>query len=277
MKTLRAGWRGMLLALSIVIGAAPLFIANLLQLINENLGLRMRCLVVRNWARAVAHILKIRIIVRGPVPKPPFMLVVNHLSYIDIILLFSQIDCIFVAKKDLRSWPLLGFLIQASGNIFVDRESRRDIPRVNALIARNINKHHGLILFPEGTSTNGESVLPFKPSLLAYPASQQQAVSYASIRYQTPLSDMPAYLSVCFWGDMAFPRHLFGLLKLSEIQATLTFGNETLIENDRKILAQKLWQLVNETFEPVVKTEGTCKPPGGSKPNLKPKSRYNYH
>lgn len=255
MKKIRAFLRVFFLFLSMVTCAVPLYLSHAVRWLNDDLGLSLRSFVTRRWAKIAMWILGVRITVKGTPPKPPFMLVSNHLSYIDIILLFSQIDCVFVAKKELASWPFIGMLITASGTIFVNRESRRDIPRVNALIAKNINKHHGLILFPEGTSTRGVEVMPFKPGLLQYPASQQQEVSVASIHYQTAPGDVPADISVCFWGDMAFPGHVPGLLQLSRIYATVSFGQETVLDSDRKTLAQKSWQLVNELFVPVVTLE----------------------
>jgi 1-acyl-sn-glycerol-3-phosphate acyltransferase len=186
----------------------------------------------------------------GQPPQPPFYLVSNHLSYIDIIAFFTQVHCIFVAKAELAQWPVFGWLAKSANTVFIDRKNRKDIPRVNALIEHAIHQSNGVIVFPESTSTKGSEVLPFKPALFEYAAEKKFPVSYATIHYRTGLSDPPAYRSVSWWGDMTFGGHFLDLLKLSKIDATITFGPATVTGNDRKNIAQELWNLINKQFLP---------------------------
>lgn len=209
-----------------------------------------RSCLVRQWARACAQIAGLDIVVRGSIPDPPRLLVCNHLSYVDIPLLFTQVGATFVAKTELQSWPVLGFLIKSASTVFIDRTRKRDIPRVNALIEHSIRQNRLVIVFPEGTSSRGQDVLPFKPSLLEYAAQNQSPVMYATIHYSTSEPDPPADMAVCWWGDMTFPGHIFNLLKLRRIRATVDFGKSPVRGTDRKELAQALRELMKQQFVP---------------------------
>jgi 1-acyl-sn-glycerol-3-phosphate acyltransferase len=209
---------------------------------------RWRNFMVQSWAKMTARFMGIRIHLRGNSPTPPFFVVSNHLSYIDIIVYFTQMNCVFISKKEVNSWPIVGYLARVANTLFIDRRNHRDIARVNGLISGNINAQQGVILFPEGTSTRGDTVKPFKPSLLEYPAGKNMPVSYATIRYRTPPGAPREDQSVCWWGEMTFGSHVFNLFKIPYFDAFIEFGQEAVQHNHRKILAQHLWQLVYHQF-----------------------------
>lgn len=213
---------------------------------------RWRGFFVRHWARGIARIIGMRITVHGSPPTRPFLLVSNHVSYIDIILFFTQVNSIFVAKGDLRYWPIFNYIIKAGDTIFIDRASKRDIVRVNGLIAQAIQRGEGVIVFPEGTSSRGDDLLPFKPSLFDYAARQRFPVSFAALHYRTPAGSPPADLAVCWWGDMAFLPHFINLLQLPRFDATLTFGHRTFESPDRKHLADTVREMIKQIFRPIV-------------------------
>ncbi len=209
-----------------------------------------RNFIFRHWARTIVTVLGIKIHTHAIVPATPFFLVSNHLSYLDIVVLAAQMDCVFVAKREVESWPVFGLLSRSMNTIFIDRARAADIPRVNALIAATLQSGQNIVVFPEGTSTMGAEVLPFKPSLLEPAARGNFPVVYASLHYRTPSDETPASLSVCWWGAMTLVPHLWGVFCLSEIEATLTFGAETLRGNDRKELARRLHEAVTTIFTP---------------------------
>ena len=203
------------------------------------------------WSRGMLWLFNVHIHLKGTIPDPPFFLVSNHLSYLDVIVYYSILKATFIAKMDVKSWPVLGFLIQSMGVIFINRKKRSDVRRVNELISSNLNKYQGIILFPEGTTSPGEIVLPFRASLLEYPAANNLAVHFSAIRYQTGKNDPPAYEYVSWWGDMDFFRHLYQMATLKQINAKIVFGSETIHDNDRKLLAGSLYKFINKSFEPM--------------------------
>ena len=200
---------------------------------------------MRFWSKTVARILNIHYQVSGTPPVAPFILVSNHLSYIDIIPMFINMDCTFVAKKAVESWPVLGPMVKYTGVIFVDRSIKRDVTRVNKLLSKSLSKHQGIVLFPEGTTTGGDKVLPFRSSLLNYPATESIPVHYSVIQYKTSKDDPPADETVCFYGARdPFHKHVFKLAGNKRIECRVVYGEETVQASDRKELTQKLHEKV---------------------------------
>jgi len=212
---------------------------------------RWQSLMLHRWAQIAAFILGLNIDARCNAPAAPFLLVSNHLSYVDVVVLASRLECSFVAKKDVESWPIIGALCRSVGTIFIDRSNRRDLARVNREIAQALEEGRGVVLFAEGTSTNASSVLPFRSSLLEAAAIQGFPVSYAAVTYRVLANEPPANLSVCWWGDMTFGSHFAGLLRLTRIQSTVTFGSDQIRADDRKVVADRLWFEVKRLFVPV--------------------------
>ena len=203
------------------------------------------------WARAVARIIGMRIRAEGIPPSPPFLLVANHLGYTDVVLLASRVRGIFVARGDLAHWPILGALTRCVGTLYLDRSSKRDLPRIAAEVKKALEQGFGVFFFPEGTSSDGAGVLPFKPSLLETAAGLLMPVSFASLTYDTLPDAPPARLAVCWWGDMTFFPHLWELLALRGFEARIRFGEVRVLEPDRKRLASSLREAVLSRFEPV--------------------------
>lgn len=145
---------------------------------------------LHGWCRFACRVLGIRIKTYGSMPSSG-LLVSNHLSYLDIVVLSSIRPCVFVAKRDVASWPLFGWLAHAAGTIFVDRERRFSSPKVVNGIRDAIAGGSVVVLFPEGTSSDGSTVLPFKSALLESAVqprspSQPRPSSTPSMRVRSP-------------------------------------------------------------------------------------------
>jgi len=205
-----------------------------------------------SWARAFVKISGMRVEVVGAPPRPPFFLVSNHLSYTDIAAIRYVLEGVFVAKGEMESWFLAGRIVTDMGTIFINRQNRRDIPRAGAKIIERLEKGEGVIVFPEGTSTKGETVLPFNSSFLEFAAQKDLPVSYASITYKTPNDSPRAVDTVCWWDEKTFAEHLWQLFQVKKFTAVISFGSEPVHNPNRKELAKTLWTKVNESFIPVV-------------------------
>jgi 1-acyl-sn-glycerol-3-phosphate acyltransferase len=211
-----------------------------------------RQVTFHNWSKIFAFIGQMKIEVIGTPPKPPFFLVCNHLSYVDIPALRLAANGVFVAKSDIKDWFVAGPIIRNMGNVFIDRKNRRDIPRAGEEIIKKLNEQEGVIVFPEGTSTKGEDVLPFNSSFLEFAAKTDLPVSYASIRYATPAGGPTPSERVCWWDDTGFLKHLWRLFSLSNFTAIVTFGEEPVSNPNRKELAAQLHEKVKEKFIPML-------------------------
>ena len=210
-----------------------------------------RRMIFRFWSKSFIRISGMTVKTIGSPPQAPFILVSNHLSYVDVAVFGSLLETVFVAKSDVGKWFIAGKIIRDFGTIFVDRNNRRDIPRAGRKIIDAFRSGDGVVVFPEGTSTCGDRVLPFNPALLDTAAKNKLAVSYASITFKTPDSEPGAAISVCWWDETVFIAHLWRLFSLRGFTSFVHFGTEPIADPDRKELARLLRAGVLEIFVPI--------------------------
>jgi len=148
-----------------LIGALVLHGVALVVLVFPFAALRRRQRLVQQWSAGVLKALGVEL--RAPrAPAPARMIVANHVSWLDIVAVAAVRPCCFVAKSEVRGWPLLGRLAAGAGTIFIERRRPRDILRVNALIAHRLRQGDSVVVFPESTTSDGSTVLPFRGALL---------------------------------------------------------------------------------------------------------------
>src|SRR5690349_10851304 len=126
---------------------------------------KARALWLQQACRRVLRVLSVDVKTRGPIPLKG-LLVCNHLSYLDILVISSTTPTVFVSKNEVKRWPIFGWFARMSGTLFVDRGRRADVTRLNLELKRALDEGSLVVLFPEGTSSDGSEVLPFKSSLL---------------------------------------------------------------------------------------------------------------
>ena len=166
------------------------------------------------------------------------LLVCNHLSYLDIIVLSSIRPCVFVAKRDVARWPLFGWLARSAGTIFVDRRRRLAAGVAVDLMRDAMAGGSLVVLFPEGTSSDGSSVLPFKPALLEPALQLGCPVTAGAIDYSLPGGSVGD--EVCYWRDMTLVPHLLNLCSKAEVKSMLSLARFDPRNVDRKQLALEL-------------------------------------
>lgn len=257
MKRLRALLRLFAIVLVTLLMILLLLAGSLFCINNSGRRIRLKNFLIKKWAYIISGVMGIKMQVSGIPPKPPFLLVSNHLSYIDIIPFWRYLDTTFIAKNEIRDWPAIGWFASLLGIVFINRKNSRDISRVNKIISKSITIEQGLVFFPEGTSSRGAKVLPFKSSLLHYPAAKDFPVHYASISYHVGQdNEHRAEEEICWWGDMDFASHFWNLLKIKSFEAKLYFGEKPVQYDDRKKLALTLHKHVRTNFIP---TDGSHK------------------
>lgn len=255
MRLLRAAIRLPVVVLLTAVHVLAVLFGSLALFALPRVRARLRMSVFRSWSRCILPVMGVRVEVEGRPPEPPFLLVTNHLSYLDIPVIGSQVGAIFVAKSEISTWPGVGFMCRAVNTIFIDRRLRRDLPRVMREIEREMSHGMGIVLFPEGTSSRGCSILPFRPSLLESAARSDTPVSFGTLSYHTPEGEPPAHLAVCWWGGMEFSPHALGFAQLRRVHAKIVFGDEPIHDVDRKQLAHRLRMAMLDRFEPVIDEE----------------------
>jgi 1-acyl-sn-glycerol-3-phosphate acyltransferase len=211
---------------------------------------RWRDRILRGWCSAMLRAMHVRVTVRGAPPAGPCFLVANHLGYIDVFVIGAQADCVFVSMAELANWPLIGFMARQMGTLFIDRSRKREIPLVNSRIEAAFAGGHVVVIFPEGRHSPGDAMLPFRPALLEPAARSARPVAWATIHYSTAPGDPPA-ASVIPWIKVPLVPHVLRLLALERIDATITFGEGFVRNDDRKQLIGELRARIETEFRPL--------------------------
>ncbi|MEI7515867.1 MAG: lysophospholipid acyltransferase family protein [Betaproteobacteria bacterium] len=183
-----------------------------------------REVAVQAWAHTMLACLGVQLRVIGEVPQTgPVLLVANHISWLDIVVMHAARHCRFISKSDIQHWPLVGTLATAAGTLYITRESRRDALRVVHHMAECLRGGDVLAVFPEGTTGDGSTVLPFHANLLQAAISADAPVLPLGLQYQDARSGAPS-LAPCFVGDDTLVASIWRTLRASELRAVVHFG-----------------------------------------------------
>lgn len=204
------------------------FLAMPLQAVALMFGGSMAERIPRRYHKIASRILGFRVVVRGtPSIARPTLFVSNHTSYFDIILLGSILRCSFVAKAEMTSWPLIGWLAKLQRSVFVDRRAANVSEHSNE-VRRRLEAGDNIVLFAEGTTSDGNRLLPFKSSLLSVaenlhtPLTVQPVSIVATALDGMPLGRLlrPLY---AWYGDMPLTPHVWAAMKAGIITVEIEF------------------------------------------------------
>lgn len=215
---LRRCWRAGALAYALILCMIRLGLWRL----RGPLTPRQRALWLQSACRGVLTSLGIHSSVHGT-PPTQGLVVSNHLSYLDILIYSAVMPCAVVAKIEISRWPYFGLAARTAGTLFIDRSSRASTVAVAAEMARRLTLPIPVLLFPEGTSTDGSQVLPFHSSLFQPAVVGKAAVTPAALRYVIR-GGIPES-TLCWFGDAPFVSHLWKALGTPGFSAQVTFGD----------------------------------------------------
>ena len=219
MGSLRAAWRLLRALLHALRGLATI------RFQFPRLSEEQRHERVQAWARDMLGVLGIALQVRGQPPlRGPVLLVSNHISWLDILVLHAARHCRFVSKADVRRWPLIGALATGAGTLYIERESRRDAMRVVHHMAASLQSGDILAVFPEGTTSDGIDLLPFHANLVQAAISARAPAQPVALQFiQTRTGRMS--LDPCYIGDDTLVASLWRTLSGPPITAVVSFGS----------------------------------------------------
>lgn len=241
MHRLRRVYRAALVVIACLAGlAAVIFLFPLFRPLGETRAQRCRDRVQVFWFRRLLVILGVYVCRRGRAEARPCLWAANHVSWLDIVVLGSEGPVTFVAKQDVAEWPLFGFLARRTGTLFLRRGDREDTLRVGESMTWLLRQGRTLVLFPEGTSSRGESVLRFHPRLFQPARLAGVPVQPVALGYRGEAREV-----IPFVGDASFLPHLFSVLILARIPVELRY--ETTIQGDnmtRDELARRARQAI---------------------------------
>ena len=243
-RSLRLGWR--LLALFIWLFLGLLWLASGYRF----LGRSARHVSTRVFAKGVLFFCGVS---RQPDESnvPAGLLACNHISWIDIFVIQAHWPCIFIAKSEIRAWPVVGWLVAGSGTIFIERGNRRAIPGVIEQAQRYFSKGERVTFFPEGTTSDGTEVLPFHASLFSMiETAPQTPLTLMAIRYKErgQPTKATAYIDeMTLWESMVRIMSSEGL-SVECLARPFSIAPDSLETRDRRTLAnesrQKIIQLL---------------------------------
>lgn len=187
---------------------------------------------------ALLEHLQVTPILEGKLPSGG-LLITNHVSFLDIMFLGALRPMVFVAKSEVSGWPLIGNIATCAGTVYVDRNRRTDVSRVNRNLKRALEAGILVTLFPEGTSSDGSAVLPFQASLLQPSVDLGVAVTPGHLQY-TGLDGRRAD-DIAYFGDRDLLPCLLALIHRKSTTATLRCGDSIQDATSRKTLTQKLY------------------------------------
>jgi 1-acyl-sn-glycerol-3-phosphate acyltransferase len=166
----------------------------------------------------------------------------NHLTYLDILVYAATAPCVFVSKREVSRWPAFGFFARCGGTIFIDRQSRTSAEKVTRQMAAVLESGVPVLLFPEGTSTDGATVQRFHPTLLEAAVELSQEMTAAAIGYRAQGGEER---DICWYGDAPFLPHLLRSLSFAAITAEVEFHPDRTVYSDRKTAALELREQVD--------------------------------
>jgi 1-acyl-sn-glycerol-3-phosphate acyltransferase len=179
---------------------------------------------IQAWAQTMLARLAIDLVATGePAHAGPVLMVSNHISWLDIVVIHATRHCRFISKADVQHWPLVGARAKGAGTLFIERVSRRDAMRVVHHMAESLRAGEVLAVFPEGTTGDGTRLLPFHANLLQAAISVNAPVQPLAIRFVDAASGQRS-LAPCYIGEDTLLQSLWRILRTSGLQAQVIIG-----------------------------------------------------
>ena len=218
MNQLRAVFKLLLALLHIFIGFVTVL------LVFPRLGVEQRQMRVQAWSRGMLRRIGIELVVKGqPDMRGPLMLVANHISWLDITSLHAARFCRFVSKADIAQWPFIGKLASGIGTLFLERTSRRDAMRVVHHMASSLRAGDVLAVFPEGTTSDGRSLLPFHANLFEAAIVANVPVQPVALQFIDRITGQPSF-APCYINDDTLMGSVWRTLTTPGITVVINFG-----------------------------------------------------
>ena len=181
--------------------------------------------LVRSWSADLVRIMGLTVEVRGTPPgdgQASVMIAMNHVSWLDIFVVSGVRSTRFIAKSEVRDWPGAGWIAERAGTLFIRRERRRDTARINELVHGALQRGDIVGLFPEGTTTDGDTLLPFHSSLFEPAVANAAHVYPCAIRYEN--ADGTLCRQMAFAGELSFMQSLGLAIRQRGVVARVSFA-----------------------------------------------------
>jgi len=204
----------------------------------------------------ILKLLSIKIVVKGSFGGDGSLIVSNHASWIDILIISSIIKTSFVSKSEVSRWPLISWLAKLQRTIFINRNNNKELAKTANEIQDRITNNQNVVLFPEGTSSDGNRVLPFKSSIFILCELSEvskfniQPISIAYTKYNGLSMTRIERMLIAWYGDMNLLSHIYNIIRSGSFEVEVTFHNRIDIseKKSRKDIASECEDIVRDGF-----------------------------
>ena len=211
--------------------SAELMFAKLVRRWTSEMALKK----ASQWAKQVLVVCGIEATLEGEIPPGPMLLVANHRSYIDIAPILAHVPCAFVAKSELRSWPVLGKGASLGNTVFVERANSASRKATRSAILEKLRAGTSVVVFPEGTTSRAPGLLPFRPGVFSILANTEFAVLPIAVEYQNP--------EAAYVGNDTFLGHFLRVFSHRRTQVKVSFG-PPIQHTNPTTLQESTWQWI---------------------------------
>ncbi len=238
---MRAAWRVARALVHVLHGALTC------ALVFPFLGMSQRMQRVQWWSRRLLHLLGITIETHGTPCRDATLVVANHVSWLDILAINAVQPVRFVSKADVRRWPLIGWLVACGGTLFIERERKRDALRLVHHVAEALRAGHIVAVFPEGTTSAGDVLLPFHANLLQAAIATGTPVQAVALRFSDDTDEVSRAAS--YVGDTTLVRSAWAIAGASGLRARLTWLTpQPSTHADRRTLTEHMRCTIGEAL-----------------------------
>lgn len=238
----------------------------LLAIIFPHLDQIRQHLVLKMWSRQLLEILHIGIRIEGEQPahgEGGCLMVANHVSWLDMFVLNATQPMCFIAKSEMRSWPLIGWMSRRIGTIFVERTMRQNTTAVNLRVSALIKQGDCVGLFPEGTTTEGKQVGHFHSALMQPAIDARVKLCPIALRYQNTQGELSTIAA--FTGDATLVRSIWQILRCRHLNALVVFTPALIaVSTNRRILARTAQHAIAQVLQTINSSRNIDRHPANS-------------
>ncbi|MGA7595140.1 MAG: lysophospholipid acyltransferase family protein [Gallionella sp.] len=225
----------------------------LLAIVYPHLNQAGQNRILKRWNRQLLSMFNIDILVQGQPPRHPkggILIVANHVSWLDIIVLNAIHPSRFIAKSEVNDWPVIGWLTRRCGTVFIERSLRQNTSIVNRRISELFGQDISIGLFPEGTTTDGKQVAPFRSALIQPAIDAGIWIQPMALRYREKDGDGEPGSAAVFVGDMTLALSIWRILRCPRQHALVIFTPALSAENaDRRVLARAAQTAISRALQ----------------------------
>lgn len=209
--------------------------------------------LVSFYSRKFLKILRIELKVNGEIPPGNFLVVSNHMGYLDVLCIASQIPTNFVTSVEIRETPFLGYLTRIGGCLYVERRSKKNLRNEVVELTEALSEGLNVGVFPEATSTDGTKILKFRRPLFLSAFESQKPVLPITINYDKIDGrevDIKTRDKLCWYGDLPFLSHILEIMTFKKIEISIDIHAPEVIKSEEEFdsIAQRMHGLISSSF-----------------------------